>query len=593
MRILSTLRPISREAPARARLNSWKEIAAYLDRDPRTVQMWEKNEGLPVHRLNHHARASVYAYTAELNAWLRTRSGHGATNLHPLETEQPTRWRSRKALMWYSGAAALMLAAAGFGLWRWHVETALPPPAGAVVVLQFANQTSSDDLLVKTIADDLTADLRRAGRFPVISRRSVEAYQGRDVPLAQMAHELNAYLVVRGTIAEVDGQATATVELVNALRGAHLWGTTYSFKPSEVLNARDFVAGKISSDIVSRVAGAAASSSAEGKLGNPRAVQAYLTGRFYWNQRGLQSLRKAVSSFQEAIELDPKFASAYSGLADTYDLMTDFGIMTDSEAFSRAESNARTALALDPSSAEAYNALAFATYRKEWDFARAEEYFRKAIELNPNCAAAHQWYGEFLGDLRRFDESIAELRKAMELDPLSPMVGADLADGYLHAGRYREAEQELKRVIELYPDFVPAHRYLSALYYSKSQLDAAEAEARTYRELSGDAGPMQGLAIRRLMDKGDIVQARARVEAIANSATPPLAFHVAQLRFLVGQTDAGYRALEQAYAQHSWWLVTMLVDPGFGAVRNQPRFMRMAARVGLPMVEPASAEGSF
>jgi Tfp pilus assembly protein PilF len=265
--------------------------------------------------------------------------------------------------------------------------------------------------------------------------------------------------------------------------------------------------------------------------------------------------------------------------------MTDRGILSDAEAFQRAKTAAQTALSLDPDSAEAYNALAFATYRQDWDFARAEQYFQKAIELNPNYAVAHQWYGEFLGDLRRNDESIAELRKAKDLDPLSPMVGSDLADGYLHAGRVVEAGDELKRVLDLYPDFLYAHLYRISLDTGQSDFAAAEAEAQVILKRTGDATPLQMVEIRRLVSQGNMDQARSEVRRLLSSRQGATfnAYSVAQLDFAIGQDDAGYAALEKAYRDHSWWLVTMLVDPGFSPVRNQPRFLDLARRVGLPV----------
>jgi tetratricopeptide (TPR) repeat protein len=265
--------------------------------------------------------------------------------------------------------------------------------------------------------------------------------------------------------------------------------------------------------------------------------------------------------------------------------MTDRGVISNDEAFRRARAAAATALSLDPGSAEAYNALAMAVYRQDWDFAGAEQYFQKAIQLDPNYAVAHQWYGEFLGDMRRFDASIAELKKARELDPLSPMVSCDLADGYIHAGRLVEADSELNRVLELYPDFYSAHQYRLALEIEEQKFDEAQSDASVLANRTGDDSVLKVVEIHRLVAEGDLAAARsllARVLAAPRKGSGFSPYTLAGLYFVTGQTDAGYQNLEKAYRDHSWWLVTMLVDPGLETVRNQSRFLDVARRVGFP-----------
>ena len=270
-------------------------------------------------------------------------------------------------------------------------------------------------------------------------------------------------------------------------------------------------------------------------------------------------------------------------MAETYVLMTDNGVLNDSNTFRRARAAAEASLALDPANANAYNALAFAAYRQDWDFPKAEEYFRKAISLDPNYAVAHQWYGEFLGDMRRFDQSIAELRKAAELDPLAPMVGSDLADGYLHAGRMDEAKSELKRLLDLYPDFPPAHLYRISVDTHTGDFAAALREAQVYLRLTHNSAPLQIVSIQRLAAAGERSLAREQLHRLlaGGDGRALNAFSTAQLYFLTGQSDLGYTYLAKAYKDHSWWLVTMLVDPGFEKVRAEPRFLSLAHQVGL------------
>jgi Tfp pilus assembly protein PilF len=434
------------------------------------------------------------------------------------------------------------------------------------------------------MTDGLITDLGRSGQIQVISRRSVMQFKGQHVALPQIAAKLHVSLVLEGTIARSGKEIRVTAQLLDAASDHNLWASSYSRTTDDILGFQDEIAAEIATDVLQKLTGAAPQLSFNSRPVDPRARLAYLTGQHFWNQRDEPGILKAISYFQQAASIDSQYAPAYAGLADSYNLMAVWGKLPADVAFSRAKQAALKALSLNPSSAEAYNSLAFATYRQDWDFVRADQYFQKAIALNPNYAVAHQWYGEFLGDMRRFDQSIAELRKAMELDPMSAIVGCDLADGYEHADRYPEAETELKRVLELYPDFAPAHSYLVGVYIRQSKFAAAQREAQAYARRTGDETLVQMVDIRRQSAAGNNDLARRDVSLLLNGKSGPSfsSYQKAQLLLATGQTDAGYAALEDAYRERSWWLVTMLVDPGFTQVRNQTRFRAVARRVGLP-----------
>jgi len=602
MTTIAKSRSFDPETRTTVKLNSWKEIAAYLDRDPRTVQMWEKNEELPVHRIAHRARASVYAYTGEIDAWLlaRSRAAAGAPELSeepavaldspPVATTIHAKRFGAQPYLWAGVALgfATLLAA---GLWAVKVRSAAQPvERGMIVVLPFENQNSPDDLLVDGLTDGLIDALGKSKGVQVISRRSVMPFKGSRLPLPQIAAQLHAALALRGTVAKVGNEWRVTVELLDAMEDRHLWGTTFTRRTDEMLSREDELASTIASAVTLRLTGAAPPAAIDSAAAaNPEARQAYLTGRFYWNQRSQSDLQQAVSYFEQAIAIDKHYAPAYVGLADSYDLMS-LGALPAQEAFQKAKSAAQQALSIDPAAAEAYNALAMATYRQDWDFAAAERDFKKAIELDPNDAVAHQWYGEFLGDLRRFDQSIAELKRAKELDPLSPMVGCDLADGYLHAGRGAEADAELRRIIDLYPDFVPGHSYLGSVLiedakFDEAKFDQAMTEAQIYRQKTGDESLIRSVEIHRMAAAGKLEEARAEVRRLMSGkgGAGLSAYQRAGLFSATGQSDAAYAALEDAYRERSWWLVTMLVDPGLDGIRDQSRFQDLARRVGLPI----------
>ncbi len=575
---------------ASERLDSWKRIAAYLDRDPRTVQLWEKQEGLPVYRLGHHTRSSVYAYKEEIDEWLEARSrketsGDAGTTPPPTPIPPTPISIPRKRRIY--GLAALGLTALLPAL-VWiasHRKVRALPSGSILAVLPFENRTSNNDLLADELTDGLISDLGRIGKIQVICEPSMLAFKARNLPLPQVAAQLHASLVLQGFVSQSDNQIQVTVNLVNPAKEAPLWSAAYTNSGGSLLAFQNAVASKVAIGVTRRVTGSAPSMVFPLGAADPRAMRAYLTGLSYLQRYDAPGLKKAISCFGQAIAIDPRYVPAYAGMAESYDLIASLGVFSSADSFQRAKATARIALTLDPSSASAYNALAFATCRRDWDFPRAEHYFRKAIELNPDNALAHQWYGNFLADMLRFDQSLAEFRKADELDPLSPMAGSDLADGYLDAGRLAEAGAELKRVLDLYPDFVPADLFRIRLYLRKGDLAAAEVEARVYFQRTGNETPWRTIEVQRLVAAGNLQQARDAVRSLLAGANAPVfdSYRAARLFFATGQKEAGYRALEQAYRERSWRMVALLVDPGFASVRNEPRFRALARRVGLPV----------
>ncbi|MGC2618610.1 MAG: hypothetical protein WA414_06170 [Acidobacteriaceae bacterium] len=592
--------PPQHPGSAATRLDSWKDIAAHFRRDIRTVQLWEKKEGLPIYRQEHAGRATVYAYREELDAWLRDRSqlkpppvAHEAVPTVPDAAATPP---SRKSALLLLFGAIIVCTTTIAILYVRHMErTASQPPAslasGMLAVLPFEDlsaQAKSEneptDFLADGLTDALITDLGRSGRLRVISGRSVMQFRGQHEPLPRYAAQLHATTVLEGAVAREGGAVRVTARLVDAAHDRQLWAATYSRPERDMMSLQDEIAGAIATAVTENLTGDTPGVNFEARPVNPQARIAYLTGRYLWNQRDEPDMRKAIDQFHQAIALDAGYAPAWSGLADSYNLMAVWGSMSAAEAFPQARAAAQQALALDPSSAEAWNSLAFEVYRYEWDFAGADADFRKAIAANPNYAIAHQWYGEFLGDLRRFDDSIAELRRAKDLDPLSAMVGCDLADGYFHAGRYAEATAEVNRILELYPNFIPAHSYLASISSAAGDTMQAEKEATLESRLNNDPLPARLMHIHAESVTGRQRQAREDVAALlaTRAGAAMLPWEKAQIYFNVGELDQGYAALDQAYQEHSWWLVTLMVDPGFDVVRDQPRFITLEKRVGLP-----------
>jgi len=607
-----------RPAPSpNLRLDSWKEIAGYLKRDIRTVQLWEKKEGLPIHRHTHSTRASVYAYTAEIDNWQRNRRPQAEPELNsaaataaelapippvptpipaaPLSsvsvplTDAPTEARkfSASTKIFAGILALLVISGAGVVIWRQtHRPRGGVDQQATLAVLPFEDLSAvhAETYLADGLTDDLITNLGRSGQLQVISRTSASRFKGKHDPLPQIAQMLHANLVLEGTVTYSGKRARITARLTDAETDRNVWANSYERDFDNVLTLQDEVAEEIAGAIVGKLTGTTASMERSQRPVDPEVGVAYLRGRFFWSKRDEAGLKEAIRYFDQAIAKDPKYAPAYAGLADCYNLLSVWGSLDPKEAFPKAREAALKALELDPNSAEAYTSLAFETYRYNWDFAEAEKDFRKAIQLNPNYATGHQWYGEFLGDIRRFDESVAESRKAEQLDPLSTIVGSDLADSYIHAGRYQEAISELENILKMDTSFVPAHLYLASVYSLAGQPAKAAAEKEKYIRLSGDSGAFQVAEITEAWSSGDKAGAEKRMEELLKHPGKGRFdyFHVAQMYLSVGKKDQAFDCLEKAYQDHSWWLVTLEVDPGLAPVRDDPRLVTLARRVGLP-----------
>ncbi len=578
--------------PSRPRLDSWKEIAAYLRKDIRTVQLWEKKEGLPVHRHVHAARATVYASPSELDAWLAQRRKSAAdSNTGAAPSEAPQRRRRRQVLL-IALLACLLLGAllAVSAVYRHRtVGPTSPPPKPAapiIAVLPFEDLSPEhrEDHLADGLTDDIIIELGRTGQLSVISRTSSARFKVTNQSLPQIAQSLHANLVLEGTYLRAGRRVRITATLVDASNDRHLWTQSYERDLADILSMQDEVADNIAVSVTERVTGRTPGLQASGRAVDPEARTAYLMGRFFWNKRDEASLKRALEYFNRAIAKDPKYAAAYSGIADCSTLLSVWGSLSSREAFPKAKAAALKALELDPGSAEAYTSLAVVTARWDWNFSAADQYFEKAIQANPNYATAHQWYGEFLGDLGRADRAIAESEKAVQLDPLSAIAGADLAVTYIHTGRLQKAVNELQRVLGFAPDFVPAHEYLAAAYEGLGLTDKAEEETKKHVRLTGDKALLDILKIHQDMAAGRKEQARQEVQALLGR-TPEGRFgpyEAAKVYFMIDDREDGYRELERAYQEHSWVLVTMRVDQGFASVRNEPRFRDLMRRVGLP-----------
>jgi tetratricopeptide (TPR) repeat protein len=308
-----------------------------------------------------------------------------------------------------------------------------------------------------------------------------------------------------------------------------------------------------------------------------------LKGRFHWSKRTAKDLQKSIEYFEQAAALDPQFALAYSGMADSYVLFSGFGLASPDESFPKAERAARKALEIDETLAEAHTALAYALFNYDWNFEESETQIKRAIELNPNYATAHHWNGNAnLLATGRFDEAIASVKRAAELDPLSLIINADLATAYLYAGRFDEAVEQYKKTIELDDNFYYAHAYLGRTYMMKGEYRKALAEYEKAQKLGDDPRVLMLLsrAYSKMGRRNDALKMLDKLTQMSKDRyiSP---YYFALVYTGLGEKDKAFEWLEKALREREGRMTLIKVDVLLNELHTDPRFSNLLKRVGL------------
>jgi len=454
----------------------------------------------------------------------------------------------------------------------------------AVLPLENLSADASQNYFADGMTDELITDLAQISALRVISRTSVMAYKGARKPLPQIARELNVDAVVEGTVLRSGDQVRITAQLIEASTDKHLWSQSYEGELRDTLALQNKVARAIADQIRINLTPQEQAALKDVKVVNPQAYESYLKGRYFWNKRTADGLKVALAYFNQAIEEDPKYAEAYSGLADTYALLGDwqYAVMTPKEAFPKAKAAAIKALDLDNALGEAHNSLAFVLDGFDWDFDSAGKEFRRAIELNPGYATAHHWYAWHLSLLGRFDEAIAEMRKALNLDPLSLIINADLAELLVIAHSDDESIQQSRKTIEMDPNFALAHNQLGQAYLQKHMYGEAVAELQKAVQLSGGSPTCIANLARAYVVSGKRSQALELLSELKKRSNPGYsnAAEIAIVYASLGDKDQAMNWLEKGYEER--FNPGVLLRPGFDPLRSDSRFQNLVHRIGLP-----------
>ena len=490
------------------------------------------------------------------------------------------------ALAWKAFVLVLFILMASFATWKFYSRNRPSPNIRslAVLPLESLSADASQDYFADGMTDELIADLGQISALRVISRTSVMPYKRARKSLPQIARELNVDAVVEGTVLRSGDRVRITAQLIQATADKHLWAGSYEGDLRDTLALQNTVARSIAEQIRISLSPQEQAVLKSAKVVNPEAYEAYLKGRYFWNKRTGDSLKTAVDYFNQAIAKDPNYAQAYTGLADAYALLGDwqYAVLTPKEAFPKAKAAAIKALELDSTLSEAHNSLAFCFDAFDWDFESAGKEFLRAIELNPGYATAHHWYAWQLSLMGRYDEAIAEMRKAKNLDPLSLIINSDLAELLVIAHFYEESISQSRKTIEMDPNFALAHNQLAQAYLQKHMYDEAVAELQKAVELSRGSPTCIANLARAYAASGKTSEAAKLLSDLkkTSSRSYSAASEIAVIYAALGDKDEAMNWLEKGFQQR--FNPGVLSRPGFDPLRSDPRFQDLLSRIGLP-----------
>jgi TolB-like protein/Tfp pilus assembly protein PilF len=458
-------------------------------------------------------------------------------------------------------------------------------PIESIAVMPFVNDNGNPDVeyLSDGMTETLIGSLSQLPKLSVKARSTVFRYKGKTVDDKTVGKELNVEAILNGRIMQRGDQLTLNLELVDVATENVIWSQQYNRKQTDLVTLQSEIARDVSNQLKSKLSGAEVAKVEKSYTANTEAYQLYLKGKFYWNKRTGESLQQAAEFYRQAIDKDPNYALAYSGLAETYVLFSSYDVAPAGDSMPQAKAAAQRALAIDDSLAEAHTALGFYLSTYEWDRAGSEKEYRRAIELKPNYATAHHWLGADLTNIKRFDDSLAELKRAEELDPLSPIIGTNLGDTLVFVRRYDEAIAQYKRTLVSNPNFGYAHRALGWAYGAKGMYPEAIAETRTAIELrnGSSAKGYLGLWLAKSGQRDETLKLLAELKKESTQGYVQN-YTFALVYIGLGNKEEALNYLEKHMSARAETANQYGVDPELDELRGEPRFKQMLKQMNLP-----------
>ena len=491
-----------------------------------------------------------------------------------------------------AGLLALAIVVAGLVIFsRYHARSVASAPAGSIAVLPFDNLSRDPEnaYFSEGIQDEILTRLAKIAKLKVISRTSTERFKSSPDDLPRIAQQLGVANILEGSVQKPSDQVRVNVQLIHAQSDTHLWAETYDRKLTDIFAVESDIAKAIAENLQAKLTGSAEHVLASRPTEDPEAHRFYLKGRYFWNKRNPENLKKAIDYFKQAIAQDPAYALAYSGLADAHAVFPYYASTSPKDDAKAALVAARKAVQLDDNLSEAHTSLANALVLNMRSSASLPE-FQRAIELNPNYATAHHWYGEALQNEGRFDEGIAELKRAQDLDPLSLVINCVVGSTLVVAGRNDEAIEQLRKTIEMDPTFDLTHWFLGQAYEDKSQIGDAIAQYEKTTRLNPDPAALASLA-RAYALAGRKEEARKILDDLTTASRERYvsAYALAVIHLSLGDRSEALRLLEQSEKDGAPFdtgvFGSIKIDRRLDSLRGDPRFEKLVERINSPKPE--------
>ncbi len=476
-------------------------------------------------------------------------------------------------------AVALLLVGVALGGFYFARST---KTINSVAILPFVNgsQNPNAEYLSDGLTESVISSLSQLPNLKVMSRSAVFRYKGQNVDPQEIGRRLGVGAVLTGTVDQIGDSLVIKTELIDVSDGSRLWGEQYNRKISDLITVQQEISWKISKKLRLRLTGEEEKRMTKHYTENTEAYQLYLKGRYFWNKRDKESLNNGIKSFEEAIRIDPGYALAYSGMADSYALLADIGAVAPLDAMPRAKAAAERAIELDNELAEGYTSLGFVKLAYDWNWPAAERDFKRAIELNPNYATAHQWYASYLLQMGRFDDATEEIKRAQQLDPLSLIINANKGYYLYFARQYDAAIEQYRKTLEINPGFGVGRFYLAQAYVQKRMYAEAIAEFQKLitsptddLETAAALGYVYAQSGRREEAQKILIE---MMELSKNRYVSPL--YIATVHTGLGDQDQAIEWLYKAYDARHPGLVLIKVDPMFDGLRADQRFQELLRR---------------
>jgi serine/threonine protein kinase/Tfp pilus assembly protein PilF len=460
----------------------------------------------------------------------------------------------------------------------------------SLAVLPFENASSDPehDYLSDGITGSLINNLATVPKLRVMAQSTVFRFRGRGIDPQAVGRELNVRAVLTGKIIQSGGSLRIGTELVDVATGSQLWGAQYDCKPGDIFSIQDEISNEISEKLRLKLTRAEKKRLAKRQTDDADAYRLYLKGLHHWNRWTEEGFYKAIEYFQQAVDKDPGYALAYSGLADSYVLLGWNSYLPPKDAFPKAKLAATRALQLDPDLGEAHTPLAALMWLHDWQWQDAEREFKHSLALNPAYPTANHWYAEYVMTMGRQLEAIARMKKSQDLDPLSLIISVAIGWAFYNDRRYDDAIEQLRRTVELDPNYPVTYWIMGLLHRKMGRFEPAIADGEKGVQLSGGSILMRAALAQTFAAAGKKKNAIQILDELTKLARQKYvaSYYLAGIHIGLGEDDLALEYLQKSFEEHSHWLIYLHMDPGMDSLRSNPRFQDLLRRVGLPLLAP-------